>query len=209
MKRITIIMIIAVVFCSAVYSQFTVGPKVGGNYSKFAYNNKYLDTKSRYGFQIGGFVKYDVTSSWFVQSELMYARHRAFNDLKFGDYGGFILADGFTVISDYLLIPVVGGYHLGNSGFYIEAGFQPGVYLHSHYSIQSKNWELDFNKTYLEDWKSMVVSLTGGLGYDFGNGLSFSVRYCHGLTDSSLALERIGSRHRSFQFSVAYNLLSF
>ena len=209
MKRIVIIMTFAVAVSVAAYSQFTIGPKAGGNISKLAYDNKYLNTEAKYGFQLGGFIKYDFTSSWFIQSELMYSRHRSFFELNLSEYGGGITIGGYNITYNYLLVPVVGGYRFGNSGFYIEAGFQPGVYLDSHYSIKNNRLEDVFNDYYPEKWNSMMLSMVGGFGYNFRNGLTLSARYCHGLTNNSLTVQRIESTNHTLQFSAAYNLWSF
>ena len=79
-------LILTVAVHSFVYSQVSVGPKVGVNRSKIYIANEYLDTKVGTGFHIGGFVKYNFPSFWSVQTELVYARQSSFVDLIIYEY---------------------------------------------------------------------------------------------------------------------------
>ena len=185
MKRMIIMLLLVVTTNVFLYSQFTVGPKAGVNTTNLHYEDQYLDTENRYGFQFGGFVKYDFTPSWFVQSELMYAQKRSFLNVALTEYGGNMVLGGYTITSNYLLIPVLGGYNFGNSGFFIAAGFQPGIFLDSHYHFKNKLIEVDWNKSRAEDWKRLVFSMVGEFGYKFDIGLTLSARYCHGLTNNT------------------------
>ena len=209
MKRILIMLVLAFTAIVFVFSQFKVGPKAGVNVSKLNYENQNLSTKNGYGFQIGGFVKRDFNPSFFAQAELMYAQNRSSFDVDIVEFGGSIHLGGYTITANYLLIPVMGGYKFGNSGFYVEAGFQPAIFLDSRYHVKNKVVDVDVKKNRFEDWNSVVVSMVGGFGYKFKSGLAFSARYCHGLTNNTHFTGGIESMERSLQFSVAYDLWSF
>ena len=197
-------LILTVAVQSFVYAQVSAGPKVGVNRSKIYISNEYLDTKVGTGFHIGGFVKYDFPSFWSVQTELVYAQQSSFVNLNISNYVGSILPGTYSVISNYLHLPVLVKYNLGNTGFYLEAGPQAGFYLDSRYRFINKYVTIDLNEIISDEWNSVDFSVAGGLGYSFRNGLTFSIRYCHGLTNNFVSMKKIENKIRSAQLSLAY-----
>lgn len=198
MRKNAIILFLITSFVSLSYSQFTIGPKSGVNMSKL-YNSD-IDSNFKFGFHVGGFVKYNFTSSLSVQPELMYSQQSSFIDVSLIDYGGNVYFNGLKITYQYLHLPVLVNCNLGNSHFYLEFGPQLDYHLKSKYSLDNN----DFKDDVLNEWKKIVFSAVGGLGYNFNNGLSFSARYCHGLSNSIKKLPL--HKNRCIQFSLAYNL---
>lgn len=98
--------------------------------------------------------------------------------IGFSRQGGFYLEDNGLegkIVTSYINFSVLGAY-LATSGFYAEAGLQPGVLL------SSRDKYLDANDDYSHNTNKFHLGLPVGAGYRFKNGFGFGVRVIPGLT---------------------------
>ena len=94
---------------------------------------------------------------------------------KYEDDYGAGLIDGMTRLT-YLNIPLVGRYSLP-SGFYGEAGLQPGFLLAAKDKFEDQSYDY-------RDWiKSFDLSIPISVGYEFPNNIGVGVIFVPGVTD--------------------------
>jgi len=177
MKKVIFAAIAVMTFGLANAQDVKFGLKGGVNLSSFAGDVE--NTKSKVGFQVGGFAEFKLTDKFFVQPEVMYSLQGA----KYQQSEVNYYSKGNIAMS-YLNIPVMAKYYIIDK-LNIEAGPQIGFLL----SAKDK-WEESYNgvkdsgKDDVKDsFKSVSLGLNVGVGYDFTENLSAGIRYNVGLSN--------------------------
>ena len=203
MSKTAFIIALFIVVIYNASAQITYGVKVGLNISKEHYGINLIDedVDFRAGVNAGFFGKYKIKDKIDIQTELLYSQQGYKDNVPLTDVGGYIIRDGYKILSHYLNIPVVLKYYFYKT-FYVEAGPQVGFCFGSR---------LQHNEDYIDeifkmDYRTADFSLVGGLGVDFGRGLSVNARYNHGLTDTAPESD---FKNRVIQVSLSYNLWNF
>ena len=203
MKKTALIIALFIVVIYSASAQITYGVKVGLNISKQHYGIKPIDEDIdfRAGLNAGFYGKYKINDKFDIQPELLYSQQGYKDNVPLTDIGGYMIRDGYKILSHYINIPVVLKYYFHKS-FYVEAGPQVGFCFGSR---------LQHNEDYIDevlkmDFRTLDFSLVGGLGVDFGRGLSVNARYNHGLTGTAPESD---FKNRVIQVSLSYNLGNF
>lgn len=207
MKKVFFVTFMLLMIFPQMYAQFTIGPKAGLNISKVYAESfgggDFSDYKT--GFNAGVFGKYALSNSFDIKAELLYSQQGYKSDYILMDYGGNTVYSVNTR-KDYLNIPLLLKYNLlGRPWIFFEAGPQIGFCLGQHYSNNDKDIEDAMNE--FSTYKTVDFSLSGGIGFYLGSGITINARYNHGLTDSEKY--DAGIKNRVFQFSLAYDLWQF
>lgn len=168
---------------SGMSGEVKFGPKAGMNIASLSGMD---NTKSLFGFHIGGFAEIMISDKFAVQPEVLYSMQGAEADE--GD-GKFNL--------DYIAIPIMAKYFVAE-GFSIEAGPQISFVTRAEMSGGGETIDVkDFTQ-------STDFGLNFGLGYSLPMGVMFSGRYNLGLTDVEKDNEGDAVKNGVFQLSVGY-----
>ena len=192
MKRKIQIFLLIIISAGITYSQtsnFSIGPKVGINYS----NVNLDDTKNKIGFNAGITSTYSVNESSGVGIDLLYSRQ------------GYKLFDqNFNL--DYIKIPLTYKLFFNKLGDVfrprLEIGVSPG------FLVSAKTNGI----SYKEQLNSSDIGLLGGLGFNYRLSqkmwLNFDLRGDIGLSNVSkdTSLEALKNRNISVNLGVAMGL---
>lgn len=207
MKKVVLVTVMALIMFSHAYAQFTIGPKAGMNISTMHTGELIGDiTEYKTGFNAGAFGKYTINNSFDIQAELLYSQQGYKIDIPLYDIGGNSYVDpDLKVLTHNLNIPILLKYNLlGRPWVFFEAGPQVGFLLKDKFKSKDKELEDDANKLGM-GFKTVDLSIVGGIGFYLGYGVSINARYNHGLT----SIHDFDYKNRVFQFSLAYNLFQF
>lgn len=190
------------IFCLPLYAQWSLGGKIGVNWSKVHFGNTLEDPSFKTGVNAGAVASFQL-SQWFdVQAELTYSgQGYRMKDLIHMDEEGMDPKD-LNVRYHYLSLPLLVKFYPFVKGFNMQAGIQAAYLL-------SKSVKLDDEKAgpeWIEDKPSFDCGLLFGLGYTFRNGLFLDGRYQLGLIRDDN--RQAGFPNRSVEISLGY-LFSF
>lgn len=146
----------------------------------------YITTSGKTGFHAGVFAEVPLGGSISLQPGIYYSQ-------KGYQLKGTIAADKLDFLnatataklqSHYIDVPVYLKANLG-SGFHIYAGPQISYLVKNNVEVQAgalgfNVFNRDFDVT--DQFKSLDVAVSGGVGYDFANGLTINAGYDHGLS---------------------------
>jgi hypothetical protein len=219
MKRIIITACIAVLTFAGVQAQVKVGPKIGLNTSNMYvkggirvndFNIPWKDmVQYRQGLNIGAFLNYQTAPRFALQTEIIYSQQGFKDDILLMDYNGkpVIHPDG-KIVLHYLNIPILLRGYAGETGLFAEAGLQTGFRLSSNYIITAPGSnEISSLNPYPPAKSAVDLSFASGIGCHFRFGATLSIRYNIGLTKAIQVWD--ASRNQVFQFTLAYDLLTF
>lgn len=106
---------------------------------------------------------------------------------------------------NYLDVPLLARYKVGQGGFGVYAGVQPSLLLSAKRKSEgtgSENQTADVKDSY----KSLDMAGSVGVGYAFGNGFQINAGYDHGFTNiadnNSFGTGKI--RNRTFKLTLGY-----
>ncbi|MFZ4772087.1 MAG: porin family protein [Ferruginibacter sp.] len=198
MKPIISSALFAVLFVSNANAQIKYGVKAGINIANWQgdavkslgsvidLTNGLVNTKSRTGFHIGGYVDIPLAENISIEPGLQYSQKgfTLVGNLKI-DALKFIGANASAKIqADYIDIPILLKANL-SKGLFVYAGPQVAVLvknnLHLNAGIlgislfsQDLNLTNNFNKT--------DITMVGGMGYRLDNGLQIAAGYDYGMS---------------------------
>ncbi len=163
MKKIivTLVAVFAIGAVSAQEAKF--GVKAGLNLANWTGDVE--ETKTKVGFNVGGFVEIKVSEKFSVQPELLYSAQGT-------DF------DGETYSFGYINIPVMAKFYVAKS-FSLEAGPQVGFLISAKAKEDGSDEKVDIK----EGFESVDFGLNFGAGYDFTEKFSVGVRYNLGLSN--------------------------
>jgi hypothetical protein len=198
MKKLFTLTIASCFFALSSFAQTSFGIKAGVNNSTWkgdatsslndllSVTNGYLSTNSRTGFYAGGFADIPVGSGFSIEPGLYYSQkgyqvkgNIAINKLD-------ILGAGATATmqSHYIDMPVLIKAEVAH-GLKIYAGPQLSYLVKNNLNLRAGALGFDIvnsNMDLTNQFKKVDVSLVGGVGYKFANGLSIEAGYDHGLS---------------------------
>lgn len=184
--------ILLVTFCSFAQG-ISGGIKAGLNLAnqKFSGDGISLDTKSKPGIHVGGYLTIMFTEQLGLQPEILFSMQGAKFDIAGGDYKSNF---------NYLAVPILFRYNV-NEMINIHVGPQVGVLL-------SAEVEFDGDKEDVkDDFKKADIGGVVGLGVDLPIGLGFGARYVLGFSQISDDTDENGEVKNSvFQLYACYKL---
>ena len=167
MKKLFLFTALALFSLTFSIAQVNFGAKAGVNFSDITGD----DVDSFNGltsFHIGVVAEIPVSDMFAVQPELIYSAQGS--DYEESEFSG-------SVKADYLNVPIMAKFYVGEGGFSVEAGPQVGLLL-------SAKDEYDGGDEDIKDFlKSTDFGVNFGLGYKMESGLNFGARYNLGLSN--------------------------
>lgn len=140
-------------------------------------------TRSKTGFYGGGFVNIPVSGKFSIESGLTYMQKGYELQGKLGIKGTDLVGGQSQLNLGYIALPVMASVNL--NGLQLFAGPQAAYLANAH--LRTRIGALGFNfindrRNVKDQFNNLDVSLTGGLGYQFGNGFRVQAAYDHGLS---------------------------
>lgn len=161
MNRPTVIfLLLLLALAPAAYAQVRPGIKMGVNSSNISKTR--LDHKT--GLYVGAFLKIPITDYYALQPELLYSNQGGkSNATEYGD-----------VNINYLSIGIPNKFYVGpKNGFHFMLGIGMDINLKNNF-VGLSNFTID------EEISPIDIVALGGLGYEFGFGLTLEARYKQG-----------------------------
>ena len=164
-----------------------------------------LKTKLKTGYHVGGFLNIPVSPSFSLEPGLYYSTKGMTVEQTFNTNSFLKVRADITNESHYLDLPVLAKVELGR-GFQLVAGPQVS-YLVAN-KVRGEAGILGFSLEQDFDWNTGLrefdFGLTGGLGYQFVNGVLLNVVYDHGLTSLDAGKSNFDVYNRVVKFSLGY-----
>ncbi len=196
MKLKISIAVISILFFNLTNAQVSYGIRAGLNIANWrgeslqGLNNivdlskGFINTKSRTGIHIGGYLDIPVTENVSFEPGLQYSQkgYALRGDLAIDVLKYFGINAKAQVQSSYIDMPLLLKANVSN-GFTVYGGPQLSFLLHERLhlgasvlgiSVYNKNWDMtdNFNK--------VDVAIAGGVGYKFENGFNINAGYDYG-----------------------------
>jgi len=189
MKKIFLIFVCASSFAVA-HSQVSFGLKAGVNLANFSGDNE--GSKSKIGFNAGGFAEIGLAESFSVKPELVYSSQGAkyTEDEQEGKLN-----------LNYINIPILAKY-THTSGFFAETGPQIGFLASAKAKIGSV--EVDAK----DGMKKTDFAWALGIGYQLPQNIGFNARYNIGLANIADGEGNGTLKNSVFQFGLFYRFSS-
>lgn len=198
MKLKTAIVIVLFLLTISTQAQYSAGIKAGMNLSTLSVDDGVSDYGFAPGFQVGGFLNYNLTK---VDFQL---------DIVYSQQGASIEANGeeLSAVAKYVNIPVVVKYKIFPS-VNLQLGPQIGFLTcmdSDYHPVTSEPFqEQDYTKAYKKTDFGVIV----GAGWESTKGLMVDVRYYLGLTDIADYPGIESTKNRVVQLTVAYKIFKF
>lgn len=205
MKKVILSAIAVMAFGMTNAQDVKFGLKGGLNVSNFSGDTDGIDLKSRFGFNVGGFVEIKFSEKFALEPEVLYSTQGARTENVGAEVEGIPYTGDIDFNLAYINIPVMFKYYAAEK-FSVEAGPQIGFLT----SAKTKTKLDGFSQTVEQDAKDSFESIDFGLnlgaGYDFTENFSAGVRYNLGL--SNIAKTEAGDDSKLhngvFSLSVGY-----
>lgn len=165
-----------------------------------------ITTSNRTGFFAGGFANIPVSEQFSIEPGVYYAQkgYQLRGDINIK--GAEFLSAGAKaqLNTTYIDVPLVAKVNVG--GLQVFAG--PQVSFLTDASLRTTAGALGFNvldhsMDVKNQFNSMDVAITGGVGYQFGNGVNISAAYDHGLSKVDNG-QNFDSYNRAFKVGVGF-----
>jgi hypothetical protein len=142
-----------------------------------------VNTQGRTGFYGGGFVSVPLSKTVSIEPGITYAQKGYQLSGKLGIKGTDIIGGRSQLTLGYIEMPVLARVNV--SGLQLFAG--PQVAYLSNATLRTTAGAFGFNlindrRNVRDEFNDIDVSLTGGIGYQFGNGFRVQAAYDHGLS---------------------------
>ncbi|MDB5207581.1 MAG: PorT family protein [Flavisolibacter sp.] len=182
------------------------GEAVNSLQNLLSFSNGAITTSGSTGFFGGGYVSVPLSDQFSIEPALYYSQkgYELKGDLNIKG-AEFLTAGAKAQLSTtYIDIPVVAKANF--SGFQIFAG--PQISYLADAKLRTTAGALGFNildktmdaKSQFNQWD---IALTGGIGYQFGNGVNISAAYDHGLSKVD-ANKNFDSYNRAFKVGIGF-----
>ena len=197
-QKILLSIISTFLLLNVIQAQVSYGVRSGVNFAKWQGDDLqiiedlldktdgYLVTKGRTGLHIGGYVHIPISETISFESGLEYSKkgYSIKGDFQIPALKYFGINIGAQVQSHYIDIPLVLKANV-YKGFQLYAGPQVSYLVRS--TLNAKLGVLGisiFNKGFgiTERFNKVDLGLTGGLGYQFDNGINIQAGYDYGLS---------------------------
>jgi hypothetical protein len=198
MKKLFTLTIASCFLAIASFGQTSFGIKAGVNNSSWkgdatqslndlmAVTNGYLSTGTRTGFYAGGFAEIPVGNKFSIEPGLYYSQkgYEVKGELSIDKIDFLGASATATLQSHYIDMPVLVKAEVAR-GLKIYAGPQLSYLVKNNLNLRAGALGFDVLNTNMDvtnQFKTVDVSLVGGVGYKFDNGLSIEAGYDHGLS---------------------------
>ena len=170
------------------------------------FSNGAITTSSRPGLFGGAYVNIPVADNFSIEPAIYYAQKGYEMKGTFNIKGAEFLSAGAKaqLNTSYIDVPVVAKMNVG--GLQIFAG--PQVSYLADAKLRMTAGALGFNivdntANAKDQFNSLDVAVTGGLGYQFGNGVNITAAYDHGLSKVDKG-QNFDSYNRAFKIGVGF-----
>lgn len=148
-----------------------------------SYGGGAVTTQNRTGFYGGGFVSIPLSSQFSIEPGITYAQKGYELQGKLGIKGTDLIGGKAALNVNYVEVPLLAKANF--SGLQLFAG--PQVAYLANATLHTKAGTFGFNfindrRDVKDNFNELDVSLTGGVGYQFGNGFQVQAAYDHGLS---------------------------
>lgn len=205
MKKVILSAIAVMAFGMANAQDVKFGLKGGLNVSNFSGDTEGIDFKSRFGFNVGGFVEIKFSEKFALQPEVLYSTQGAKVDNFNLDVDGIGTVNADVAFNlAYINVPVMFKYFAAEK-FSLEAGPQIGFLVSAETKTKVDGY--GSSKVDIKDnFESIDFGLNLGAGYDFTENFSAGVRYNLGLANIAKTEEGDDSKVHNgvFSLSAAY-----
>lgn len=198
MKKLSLCLMLCFLFLGNLAAQWSVGGKVGVDWSKMTYPIDGMDTHFKAGATLGAVANYQL-SNWFdLQGELIYSQHNYKDDLVVDLEGGG-QSEVLKVKAHYIDVPLLVKFYplKHDSGFNLEAGLQPGIFLAQSAKVDNVDEEISAG-----DRNPVNCALLVGASFHAPKNWFIDLRYAFGLTN--VAKGGDGFKIQSLQLSLGY-----
>ncbi len=221
MKHKLAFAVIGLIIMSSAKAQVSYGVQAGVNIANWkgdALNslnnvvdltNGFIDTKSKTGFHVGGYVNIPVTNKISFEPGVQYSQkgYAMKGDLKIDALKFLGVNAGAKVEAHYIDVPLVLKAEVAK-GLSIYAGPQISYLIKNNLHVNTNvlgisllNKKLDLT----DNFNRIDVGLAGGLGYKFDNGFNIKAGYDYGLSkldknDNFKAYNRVVKLSVGFSF---------
>jgi hypothetical protein len=197
-KKIFIGIIFSVTMINVIHAQVSYGIRTGVNFAKWQGEDLqiiedlvdktegYLETRGKTGWHLGGYVNIPINKTFSFEPGLAYSKkgYSLMGDFQIPVLKSLGLNAGARVQSHYIDMPLVLKANVVK-GLNIYAGPQVSLLVRS--TLNAKLGVLGisiFNRGIgiTERFNKADLGLTGGIGYQFNNGINIQAGYDHGLT---------------------------
>lgn len=157
------------------------------------------------GFHVGGFLSIPINEHFLIEPGLYYST-KGLKVEQTLTQGNFLkVRADITNEAHYLDLPVLAKVRLGQ-GFQVFAGPQVSYLtankVRAEAGLFGLSYEQDFN--WNQGLRKFDFALTGGVGYQFINGVQLNLAYDHGLTSLDEGKSNFEAYNRAVKFSVGY-----
>lgn len=218
-KSFLLSIIFSLMMISVTHAQVSYGIRAGANFSKWQGNdlqivedlvdktNGYLVTKGMTGFHAGGYVNIPISETFSFEPGLEYSKkgYSIKGDLKIDVLKFLAINAGAQVQQHYIDIPLVLKANVAK-GLHVYAGPQVSYLVRS--TLNAKVGVLGislFNKGFgiTNRFNKVDLGLTGGIGYQFNNGINLRAGYDYGLSKLDKN-DNYAAHNRVVQVSVGF-----
>lgn len=197
MKKLSLCLMLCFLFLGNLAAQWSVGGKVGVDWSKMTYPIDGMDAHFKAGATLGAVTNYQLNDWLDLQGELLYSQHNYKDDLVVDPAGGY-QSEVLKVKAHYIDVPLLVKFYplKHDSGFNLEAGVQPGFFL----AQSAKLGKEDFSDC--GDRNPVNCALLVGASFHAPKNWFIDLRYAFGLTNVTKGGD--GFKIQSLQLSLGY-----
>ena len=198
MKKLSLCLMLCFLFLGNLAAQWSVGGKVGVDWSKMTYPIDGMDTHFKAGATLGAVANYQLNDWLDLQGELLYSQHNYKDDLVVDLEGGG-LSEVLKVKAHYIDVPLLVKFYplKHDSGFNLEAGLQPGIFLAQSAKVDNVDEEISAG-----DRNPVNCALLVGASFHAPKNWFIDLRYAFGLTNVPKGGD--GIKIQSLQLSLGY-----
>lgn len=157
------------------------------------------------GFHVGGFLSIPINERFLIEPGLYYSTKGVNVEQTLTQSNFLKLKANITNEAHYIDLPVLAKVTIGQ-GFQVFAGPQVSYLAANKVRAEAGLFGLSFEEDF--DWNQGIrkfdFALTGGVGYQFINGVQLNVAYDHGLTSLDEGKSNFDVYNRAVKFSVGY-----
>lgn len=198
MKKLSLCLMLCFLFLGDLAAQWSVGGKVGVDWSKMTYPIDGMDAHFKAGATLGAVANYQLNDWLDLQGELLYSQHNYKDDLVVDlEEGG--LSEVLKVKAHYMDVPLLVKFYplKHDSGFNLEAGLQPGIFLAQSAKVDNVDEEISAG-----DRNPVNCALLVGASFHAPKNWFIDLRYAFGLTNVPKGGD--GFKIQSLQLSLGY-----
>lgn len=199
MKKLSLCLMLCFLFLGNLAAQWSVGVKVGVDWSKMTYPIDGMDTHFKAGATLGAVANYQLNDWLDLQGELLYSQHNYKDDLVVDGIAQGEMSEVLKVKAHYLDVPLLVKFYplKHDSGFNLEAGVQPGFFLAQSAKLGKENFS-----EYVGDRNPVNCALLVGASFQAPKNWFIDLRYAFGLTNVPKGGD--GFKIQSLQLSLGY-----